>query len=307
MKRIAARATVGVFLLLLVSCPLDLRSYVEWLKTRDTLIPIEEIPIASSGDSFGMGTSPTETTQRFTYDCLMSKYEITNAQFQKFIDDGGYADSYYWTDRGWTYITGMIPDPANRVPARWADADFSEPQKPVVGISWYEAVAYCNWRSVREALGKAYDASGRLDLTAQGYRLPTEVEWEYAASKGEPNVVEWDYAYGPTADGTKSVCSDVIRPAPEIVGSRSAAGGDTRQGLCDMSGNVFEWCGDHAQAPTGATDRYVFFLGGDDPLLPVVRRGGGYLSLYNYNVTSSDSSTPDTRSDDIGFRTVRRQ
>jgi formylglycine-generating enzyme required for sulfatase activity len=305
--RIAACAAVGVFSLLLAGCPLDLRSYVEWLKTRDTLIPIEEIPIASAGDSFGMGTSPTETTQVLTYSFLMSKYEITNAQFAKFIEDGGYTDAGYWTWNGWDWLTTNFPDPASRLPMRWTHVDFQNPEEPVVGISWYEAVAYCNWRSIRESLGKSYAANGRLDLAAAGYRLPTEVEWEYAAAKGEPGAIEWDFAYGPAADGGKCVCSDGLWVSPQVVGSKSAVGGDTRQGLCDMSGNVFEWCSDHSEAPMPATDRYAFYPAGDDPALAVIKRGGGYKSLYNYTVTYSDPSTPDVRGDDIGFRTVRRQ
>ena len=67
MKRIAACSAVAAFALLLVSCPLDLRSYVEWLKARDTLIPIDEILIASAGDSFGMGDGPLTAEPRSIY------------------------------------------------------------------------------------------------------------------------------------------------------------------------------------------------------------------------------------------------
>lgn len=299
-------AAVGALFLLLAGCPLDLRGYVEWLKVRDTLIPIEEIAISSAGDSFGMGSSPTETIQGFTYGVLMSKYEITNAQFRKFVEDGGYTSSAYWSTHGWTWLTGAFIDPADRMPLRWTHLDFDDPDQPVVGVSWYEAVAYCNWRSIREGFSRPYDATGRLDLATNGYRLPTEAEWEYAASKGEPGLPEWEFAYGPTADGTKSVNSDVIRFFPEVVGSKSPAG-DTRLGLADMSGNVFEWCSDHSFPPVDDTDRYEFSGLGDVETTPVSTRGGSYKTLSNYTVTSNNPRFPNEREEDIGFRTAQRQ
>ncbi len=64
-------------------------------------------------------------------------------------------------------------------------------------MSWYIAVAFCNWLFDKEGLARAYDNAGLANLFASGYRLPTEVEWEYAAAKGalaEP--VERIYAYG---------------------------------------------------------------------------------------------------------------
>jgi formylglycine-generating enzyme required for sulfatase activity len=155
-RRIAASGAVAAFVLLLASCPLDLRGYVEWLKTRDTLIPIEEIWIASAGDDYEMGDGfigPNPTRRQYlTYNFLMGKYEVTNAQFKVFMDQGGYTTPDYWTSPGWSWLVGMWPAPAGRKPLCWDDPIFNAPSQPVVGISWHEAVAYCNWRSTQEGL-----------------------------------------------------------------------------------------------------------------------------------------------------------
>ena len=104
----------------------------------------------------------------------MSKTEITNAQFQQFMDDGGYSSETFWTTNGWSWkTTNTITEPSF-----WTDPNFNGSTQPVVGVSWYEAVAFCNWLSDKEGLTRAYNAAGMATLTASGYRLPTEVEWE---------------------------------------------------------------------------------------------------------------------------------
>lgn len=307
MRKTVVASVLCLSVLALASCPLDLRSYVEWLKVRDILIPIEEISIYSAADHFGMGEIPTETRQDFTYNFWMSKYEITNAQFAKFIEEGGYTTQTYWTANGWAFIHPPIGLTVT-MPGFWENSGFNGPSQPVVGVSWYEAVAYCNWRSSREGFTPAYGLDGRLDRAASGYRLPTEVEWEYAAAKGEPNVTERIFAYGDVPDALKVVCiENVPMPvAPAAVGSRSPSG-DTPQGLVDMSGNVNEWCSDTVLAPMPATDRYEF--AGDMPAINnmVIRSGSWFDPLVNTGCARGSSRFPDERPSTIGFRTVRRQ
>jgi formylglycine-generating enzyme required for sulfatase activity len=311
-RRIAACAAVVVFFLLLAGCPLDLRSYVEWLKTRDALIPIEEILITSAGDSYQMGDGfigPNPTRRQYlTYDFVMSKYEITNAQFKVFMDQGGYTTQGYWTNAGWSWLQMNVATVSNR-PDMWLDSLFNSPAQPVVGVSWHEAVAYCNWRSEQEGLVVAYDRStGAIIATADGYRLPTLVEREYAAAKGDSSSSERLYPWGDEVP--YSLTAVFSTTATMAVGSKSPAG-DTPQGLADMSGNAVEWCSDNAWLPLeGAVDAYYFFDAGG--ATSIIMRGGAYGSvasdeLRNANNMTMATATPGERLPWFGFRTVRRQ
>jgi formylglycine-generating enzyme required for sulfatase activity len=199
--------------------------------TTDTLLALTMLSIVASGDSFTMGdcTWGPGVSQTLSSNYRLGTYEVTNAQFAQFISDGGYTTSAYWTTNGWAQkeSQGWVQ------PAYWTDANFNGSDQPVVGVSWYEAVAFCNWRTVQESLVKAYDNTGLATLSATGYRLPTEGEWEYAAAKGASGQAEGLFAWGDTWDSAKAV-SGVTHPA--AVGSMSPDG-DTPQGLCDMTGN----------------------------------------------------------------------
>jgi formylglycine-generating enzyme required for sulfatase activity len=90
----------------------------------------------------------------------IARYPVTNAQFRHFVEDGGYTEKWRacWTKEGWQYRgSGSWREP------RWRDDErLSQDNQPVVGVSWYEAVAYANWLSRQ---------------TGKPYRLPTEAEW----------------------------------------------------------------------------------------------------------------------------------
>jgi formylglycine-generating enzyme required for sulfatase activity len=153
---------------------------------------------------------------------------------------------------------------------------------PVVYVSWYGAAAYCNWRSQQEGKQPCYNqlhwgSEVKCDFTKNGYRLPTEAEWEYAARGGlsgkrfpwgdtithsQANYYSsssYNYDTSPTR-GYHPSWYDGITPYTSQVGSFPTNG----YGLCDMAGNVLEWCNDYhplfgnydpnpAYNPTGPT------------------------------------------------------
>ncbi len=271
------------------------------------------ITINAAGDSFNMGDGtigPNPTvSQTISYNFNMSKYEITNVQFQAFINDSGYSTDSYWTSNGITARNGG----SWTQPAFWTDTNYNGSNQPVVGVSWYEAVAFCNWLSVKEGLTPAYDSNGLATLTATGYRLPTEVEWEYSAAKGGSGQAERIYAWG---NATPTNCTLVAgniggcgNGKVENVGSKST-GGDTPQGLVDMSGNVREWVSDSFQTDVsiaGGIDRYYFV--DDTTGQSLLLRGGGwgdggevnFRNAYRYSLFVFPNKRPAI----TGFRVVR--
>ena len=292
-------------LVALILCPF----FVFSQDTKPGASTIALIVIHAAGDSFTMGdgTWGPEATESISSDFSMSKFPITNAQFGEFVSDGGYAEQSYWTKSGWAW-----KGKRDR-PAFWTDARFNHPDQPVVGVSWYEAVAFCNWLSVKEGFTPAYDDSGRADLAASGYRLPTEVEWEYAAAKGAPGQSRRIYPWGDRWDSALAVCQ--VRPADARetanVGSKSP-GGDTPQGLADMAGNVWEWCSDNEEGDPGiahsaSLDRYYFKS--DSPWQRFVLRGGAWVIDFPGGMRTafrSFASAASLQYNVYGFRIVRR-
>lgn len=140
----------------------------------------------------------------------IDKYEVTNAAFQTFVEDGGYREESYWSKDGlvWLNIQDIdnLPCTCTRQEA---------PDHPRVCVTWYEADAYAHWR---------------------GGRLPTEAEWEYAARGPESLLYPW----GNTFDESKAnvVLSTDLTP----VGSYPD--GISWVGAHDMSGNAMEWVQD---------------------------------------------------------------
>ncbi|MBI1924628.1 SUMF1/EgtB/PvdO family nonheme iron enzyme [Candidatus Poribacteria bacterium] len=182
----------------------------------------------------GSGEKPVHAV---TLDAFyIDKYEVTNAQYKKFMDATGH--------------------PA---PGYWNDSNYNAPNQPVVGVTWYDAMAYAQWA---------------------GKRLPTEAEWEYAARGG---LAGKKYPWGdeaPNAGGTYranydpgNYTEDGYRyTAP--VGKYSPNG----YGLYDMAGNVWEWCMDEYDSGFYATSEK------NNPV------AGGIISLVNNDFTNVKTS-----------------
>jgi formylglycine-generating enzyme required for sulfatase activity len=177
------------------------------------------------------------------------------------------------------------------------------PDYPVENVSWYEAISFCNALSAREKLRPAYGGTPETgitcDFSANGYRLPTEAEWEFACRAGS----ETDYCSG---NGTAALES--VGWYLGNAGNNTHAAGELNgngYSLADMHGNIAEWCWDWF-SPSAYSATPADNPGGPASGTERVRRGGGYLS----NATSArsaarSSATPEIKTRDTGFRVVR--
>ncbi|HNR95697.1 MAG TPA: bifunctional serine/threonine-protein kinase/formylglycine-generating enzyme family protein [Anaerolineae bacterium] len=196
----------------------------------------------------------------------MGSTPVTNAQYRHFIEAKGYDSREYWSEEGWQWKQDMDAS----APKYWDSPLWNSDACPVVGVSWYEAEAFARWA---------------------GGRLPTEAEWEYAA-RGGPLTKGLGYSgsdnasdvawYGENSSGHTSPVA--LKKANEL-------------GLCDMSGNVWEWVQDEygpypdrgsSQSPQGGQR--------------VLRGGSWFCPATMVRCACRSKSSPETRYDDIGFR-----
>jgi sulfatase modifying factor 1 len=202
----------------------------------------------------------------------IGRTEVTNAQYRKFVEAGGYSKRKYWTDDGWQWRTsnGITTRPKFWTHSKWNGADY-----PVVGVSWYEAAAFAKWA---------------------GARLPTEAEWEKAARGGSEGA---GYAYA----GSQYV-GDVAWYDYNSGGRTHPVGQKqpNELGLYDMSGNVWEWAADWYSGGyyKASPDRNP--AGPDSGIGRVLRGGSWFFNWGKARCASRVGFDPDSRVDDLGFR-----
>lgn len=228
----------------------------------------------------------------------ISHYLVTNAQYATFVQAGGYAEQRYWTEAGWG-----IKESEKWQGPRDFGTPFALPNHPVVGVSWYEAVAFCRW--LREKLQVAGLKSKvwkdkqltEIDLGLETWdiRLPSEAEWEKAARGTDRRIYPW----GNDPDPEKANYSGTGIGTTSAVGC--FAGGAGPFGTEDLSGNVIEWC------RTKWEENYEQYQDNDaleGNSLRVLRGGAFGYSGGDVRCAFRHDLSPYYRADYLGFRVV---
>ena len=182
-------------------------------------------------------------------------YEVTNAKFKKYIE----------------------ATHSKNPPRYWDDNDFNHSLQPVVGITWKEARAYCQWKNKR---------------------LPTEAEWEKAARGKRPVRFPWG---NEPPDKTRANFDNHVRKTAPV---GSYPKGKSDYGVFDMSGNVSEWVKDWHYP------EYYLFSPKENPPGPekghykIIRGGNWKNKLEDIRLTYRNATVPKARSKTVGFRCV---
>jgi formylglycine-generating enzyme required for sulfatase activity len=215
----------------------------------------------------------------------LARYPVTNAQYALFIADDGYNTERRWWDaagRAW------LQQATQTEPRFWEDERFGStcPNHPVVGVAWYEAMAFCRWLTLHLHDGFVYT-------------LPSEAEWEYAARGAARRVYPW----GDAAPGAERANFSGAHNGTTPVGSFSA--GATPERLLDMAGNAWEWTRSvYRPYPYDPQDGRESL---DSPASKyfTLRGGSWYDRSINLRAALRNNNTPDDQISLIGFRLAR--
>jgi formylglycine-generating enzyme required for sulfatase activity len=230
--------------------------------------------VTISAGKFRMGDNKGRDNEKpqhelFLPDYQIGRYPLTNAEFAHFIEAGGYHDQRWWTEAGWREKEKPTfeAEPWTE-PRWWDDADYNKPNHPVVGVSWYEILAFCRWLSAE---------------TGRSYRLPSEAEWEKAARGRDGRQHPW----GNKFEARRLNAFEGSQPVHATTPVGIYPTGVSPFKVFDCAGNVWEWCatkaGEHFMNPKFKAYPYDIdedewleaYLNGTD-----IRalRGGTYIS-----------------------------
>lgn len=278
------RATTGTIKARAFKEGMDSSAMAQATYTVETL-PVPDDFVIVAGGTFSNGVS-----------------EVTLSSF--------YIDKYELTQEHYQAIMGENPSQYN-----------DNPQRPVEKVSWFDAIEYCNRRSIQEDLSPCYSylsngtdpanwpsgwngnaanhANIQCNWLVTGYRLPTEMEWMFAAKGG---TLSQGYTYSGSNDLSAVAWhyGDASALGPKPVGTKAA----NELGIYDMSGNVYEmvwdiW-GDYSSDPQ--TNPHGASSG-----MHRIIRGGSWFSNTNYcEITWRDINGADATNNLMGFRVVRK-
>lgn len=235
-------------------------------------------------------------------DFYISKYEVTNKQFIFFLNSiGASKDGFYKTKN----LIDLQPD----IPINYKDGFYFQKNDifrniatPAARITWFGAIYFCNWLSKIDSLNPVYEIKNDTVICnwqLNGYRLPTEAEWEYAARGGRksknykfagsnsPYEVGWFY----NQSGGR----------PHKVGTKNP----NELGIYDMAGNVYEWCWDWYDKKYYSKSKVINPKGPKNGETRVLR-GVAYEHNEHYlRISNRDHNRPEDSFTYSGFRIAR--
>ncbi|MSP14045.1 MAG: NACHT domain-containing protein [Chloroflexi bacterium] len=212
----------------------------------------------------------------------LGKYPVTNAEYARFVAAKGYQQPRWWTEAGWDWKK----EEKRTEPDYWQDLRFNKPNQPVVGVSWYEAVAYCRWLSAE---------------LQQTVRLPSEAQWEKGARGTDGRVYPW----GNTFDAGRLNSGEGEQAVRGATPVGIYPGGAGPYGAFDCAGNVDEFCATRWGKPypyDAKEDEWQeAYLAGDDRRR-VLRGGAFYYSDGGVRCAYRLDDFPHHGGSYIGFR-----
>jgi formylglycine-generating enzyme required for sulfatase activity len=243
--------------------------------------------VSGGGFEMGNGEKGAYEDERPAHEVIVGNYylgtrEVTFAEYDLFCD-----------------LTVRIkPD----------DEGWGRGQRPVINISWVDAAAYCNWLSEQHGYSPVYNIEqqkgGRVTIrstrggTPDGYRLPTEAEWEYAARGGIMGDKSERYAGSNNLEEVgwyEANSKNQTQPVGQLQPNNA--------GMYDMSGNVWEWCYDWYGGYPSSQQRGP--IGPDTGSHRIIRGGAWLQSANDCRVTTRQYRRPEEKTVYIGFRLAR--
>jgi formylglycine-generating enzyme required for sulfatase activity len=291
-------------------------AHIDSVKFFNSTAPAGMKLIPARDSSFTMGVKtdawwnePVTQQVSFTRDFYMDSTEVTQGQYDAVMSDFTHGYARYR-------------------PPSWASGFGRGDTYPAYYVNWYDAVLYCNALSKAAGKDTVYTYSSisgtpgddcilsqvEVNYEANGFRLPTEAEWEYAARAGSTTDYYWgkNHTHYPENESDSAEVDryavwrrnsyEKAHSSPDYGTHRVAGKEPNDYGLYDMSGNVWEWCGDwYGKYRKSAV---VDPVGAENGSNRVLRGGSWYDFSYNLRSGYRGTYNPESENNDFGFRVV---